>query len=112
LTFERTDKRTRSERKIVAYKSIDNFKSFSEKHIAEMAPHLNKLVFEKIFPEMESVVSHKELYWSNFKIRNDLIEQKIPYEQLPQMVEIDGVDQNMINFRDEIYKEIHLVLNQ
>jgi hypothetical protein len=112
IIFERTDKRTRSERKTVAYKSMDVFKSFSEKHIAEMSPHLNTLVFEKILPEMERVVRHKGLYWSNFKIRNDLIEQKVPYEQLPQMVEIDGADEKMINFRDEIYKEIHLLLNQ
>lgn len=111
IIFERTDKRTRTERKDVAYKSMDVFKSFSEKHIAEMSPQLNKLVFEKILPEMERVVRHKGLYWSNFNIRNDLIEQKIPYEQLPQMIEIDSVDEKMINFRDEIYKEIHLILN-
>jgi hypothetical protein len=112
IIFERTDKRTRTERKDVAYKSMDIFKSFSENHIAEMSPQLNKLVFEKILPEMERVVRHKGLYWSNFKIRNELIEQKVPYEQLPQMVEIDNVDEKMVAIRDEIYKEIHLILNQ
>lgn len=77
-----------------------------------MSPHLNTLIFEKILPEMERVVRHKGLYWSNFKTRNDLIEQKVPYEHLPKMVEIDGVDEKMINFRDEIHKEIHLILNR
>jgi len=111
IFFDRTDKRTRSERKEVAYESIDIFKGFSESHIAEMSPFLNKLIFEKMLPEMERAVKYINLYWSNFRIRNELIEQKIPYEQLPEMIKIDGANERMIKIQNEIHNEIFKTLN-
>lgn len=109
MVQERTDKRTRIERKDVAYKSIDSFKEFSENHIAEMSPQLNKLIFDKMLPEMEKVMRSKMIFWNVFNTRKELVEQNLTQGRLPELPETS--DEKMLNLQKEIHEEIYRVLN-
>lgn len=96
-----------SEKEIPAKELANKFFDFSQNNRVEMSPILEKLVFDRMFREVRSVISQIVIIHGIIWVRNGEIASKVPFENLSPLPKIDGIEEELVNLRDKIHEEIY-----
>lgn len=98
------------DRRGIVIARANDFFEFSQSHIAEMSPELNKLIFNKMFPAVTNSIREVEYYCQVMeKIEEVRLSGEVP--AIFDSTKMTVVIHKMFEIRDAVYIEINKTLN-